>query len=114
MDSWLGSGKLQDLLKVRSSIMPSTRRRCLKSELESNHTVAAIVGDPQCLDSRVIVRMAKHIRIIDEPMDELDGGKNRVTLVWKKLKDCAMLAANDYTVVHKCDRRRRIVAANRR
>ena len=47
-------------------------------------------------------------------MDELDGGNNGATLVWKKLEDCAMLAANDHTVVHKCDRRRRIIAANRR
>src|SRR5580658_5942310 len=76
MDSWLGSSKFQDLLKVRSSINPSTWRRCFKTELESDHAVAAIVGDPQCLNSRVIVRMAKHIRIIDEPMDKLDGGKN--------------------------------------
>jgi hypothetical protein len=58
--------------------------------------------------------MAKHIRIVGKTMDELDGGKNGVTLVWKKLEDCAMLAANDHTVVHKCDRRRRIVTANRR
>lgn len=84
--------------------MSSTRRRRLKSDLESDHTVAAIVGDPQGLNSRVIVRMAKHIRIIGEPMDELDGGNNGATLVWKKLEDCAMLAANDHTVVHKCDR----------
>lgn len=47
-------------------------------------------------------------------MDEFDGGKNGVTFVWKKLEDRAVLAANDHTVVHKCNRRGRIVAANRR
>jgi len=58
--------------------------------------------------------MAKHIRIIGEPMDKLDSRNYGVTLVWKKLENGAMLAADDYTMIHKCDRRGRILAANRR
>ena len=58
--------------------------------------------------------MAKHIWIIGESMDELDGGKNGVTFVWKKLENRAVLAANDYAIVYKCDRRGEVVAANRR
>lgn len=47
-------------------------------------------------------------------MDELDGGKNGATFVWKKLENRAVLAANDYAIVHKCDRRWEVIAANRR
>jgi hypothetical protein len=58
--------------------------------------------------------MTEHIRIIGEPMDKLDSGKDGVAFNWKKLENCAMLAANDHAVVHKRDRGRGIVTANRR
>jgi hypothetical protein len=57
--------------------------------------------------------MAEHVWVIGKPMDKLDSGKDGVTFMWKKLEDGALLAANDHTAVHKCDRRRKIIAANR-
>jgi hypothetical protein len=46
VDSWLGSREFQDLLDIGTHVIPSTRRGHVKAQLESDHTVAAVVGDP--------------------------------------------------------------------
>ena len=56
--------------------------------------------------------MAKHIRIVGEAIDELDGRKDGITFVRKELEDSAMLAANDDTAIHKRERGRGIIATN--
>jgi hypothetical protein len=114
VDSGLWSSEFQDLLKVWSHVIPPTWRGRLKAELESNHTVAAVIGNPQGVDSRVVICVTEHFRVVGETTDELDSGKDVVAFIRKKLKDSALLAANDNTTIDKRDGRGRIITTNDR
>lgn len=57
------NGYTHDNPKLPQSDSPPTR---LKAELESNHAVVAVIGNPQSVDSRVVICVTEHFQVIGE------------------------------------------------
>lgn len=75
--------------------------RVFEPELESDHTVATVVRDPERLESRIVVRVAEHVGILTIAVDELDGAENVSPHGGQELEDSVVLAADDESTVDK-------------
>ena len=115
VDRRLGADELDDLVEVRAAtsiLATGGRSTDVKVELERDYTLAPVVGDPERLDARVVVRVTEHVRIFLVTADELDGRQYLAAHDVQELEDGAVLASHDDTSIDKCEGRRPLVTTN--
>ena len=113
MNGRLRSRELDDLFEETTPDDPTGRRsRDIKPNPQRDQTVSAVVGNPQGLNPRVVVDVAKHFWILLGAIDESKGGENVLCNDGEQLEHGAILAADDDAVVDKRQRGGEVVSTD--
>lgn len=112
MDGGLRAAEFNDLLEICAFNLSRGRWRAIEADLEGNQAVTSAVGDPKCLDSRIIIDVSEHFEIFLWAIDKLDRRKYVFGHDRQKLENCTVLPANNDTIVDESDGRRDVITAD--
>jgi hypothetical protein len=113
MDRWFWPREFDDLLE-EPTMDEFTRRRGadIEPNAQGDETIAPVVGNPECLDLRVIVDVSEHVRVFFGSVDELECGQNIPGDNGEELEHGAIHPPSDDAIINKCQRGRDIIITN--
>lgn len=114
VDRRLRSHELDDLIEEGSARLFSAGRGGVHVEvnLERDHTLPAVVRDPQSLDPRVVVGMPEHVWVFAVSVDELHRRKHIPAHAVEQLEHGTILTANDDATIYEGERRGHVISTN--
>jgi hypothetical protein len=80
--------------------------------MQGDETIVPVVGNPEHLDSRVVVDMSEHVRVFFGSVDKLECGQNILGDNGEELEHGAIHPPGDNAIINKCQRGRDVIAAN--
>lgn len=105
MDSRFRPGELDDLLEEPATDEFARRRSAdIEPDAQGDETVAPVVGNPERLDSGVVVDVSEHVGVFFVSVDEFECGEDVLGDDREELEHCAVLPPDDDTVVDECQR----------
>jgi hypothetical protein len=105
--------EFDDLLEEPAADEFARRRGAdVEPNAQGDETITPVVGNPERLDSGVIVYVSEHVRVFFGSVDELECGQDVLGDNGEELEHGTIPPPDDDAIIDKCQRGRDVIAAN--